>query len=549
MTFFNECGVNGEPPTNSGIKGYTPDFSIPWISEGGFGNAMLINNTIISTGNIYALDSDGNSIKEHPFFMGYASYSDGLIYSYNPNNNQILVLNPENWKVVHQSTYKLNDKYSSRMMAGGESRVVFSIFETYSFTGKTICVDAETGSVLWKMDIGDRWGSMKIFNGIVLTTIYKGDKYNGTDYYSAYNLSNGALIWEIPIPITFDLSMPEIIGNRLYFTASILTDGYHANVYCLEITTGKIIWHSEFSNTRITSKPMIKDGKIIVVDYHGKVFCLSLADGNVLWSSLKDSDGGMGLYNPTVGFLGNYIVAGGDGINILDMNGTPVWYYKTGGLIKSPILSNGTAVFASNDNYLFAVKKGKSLNSDTFISGGDFSMWNLIKYDEEYANLSVRIDIHNRNFNFTKGDYFNKVNIWVENNGSKYLALDEYFNLSHNGLTEIAFSWNFSVGEYKFEVEVLPLNYTDQNITNNHYNFSEYVRQEEPPKQEWGWDISPGLCILSTIWPICLIGLIPIVLILTVIYIISKIERKKKKRTKKIKNKSRKRLIVDREDA
>ncbi len=127
-------------------------------------------------------------------------------------------------------------------------------------------------------------------------------------------------------------SSPAVIGNRLFIgcaEASIFSSG--GRVYCLDTTTGNLIWDYETPRP-IFSSPVVADGKVYIgeglhTDMDAHLYCLAAADGTFLWSLPTNSHVES---SPCVVDGKLFVGAGDDGIYAIDADtGDTIWQHVT----------------------------------------------------------------------------------------------------------------------------------------------------------------------------------------------------------------------------
>lgn len=123
-------------------------------------------------------------------------------------------------------------------------------------------------------------------------------------------------------------SGPAVVGNRVYVTDYLRTDGKSTNnpggrdrlsgkerILCLNAADGKLLWKYEYdcpyhisyaSGPRCT--PTVHDGKVYTLGAEGNLLCLDAEKGTVLWS--KELKKEYKVETPIWGFCGHPLVDG-----------------------------------------------------------------------------------------------------------------------------------------------------------------------------------------------------------------------------------------------
>ena len=113
-----------------------------------------------------------------------------------------------------------------------------------------------------------------------------------------------------------------IVGNLAYTMGNQKdTD----SVYCLDSTTGKVIWQYDYSSPLNAQNfeggpcttPTVEGGLVYTLSRQGQLFCLNAGTGKVVWS--KDFQKDFGARAPKWGYTGSPLVSGK--MLILDVGG------------------------------------------------------------------------------------------------------------------------------------------------------------------------------------------------------------------------------------
>jgi outer membrane protein assembly factor BamB len=159
-------------------------------------------------------------------------------------------------------------------------------------------------------------------------------------------------------PIGPGYSGPAIIGDRVYITERVtekplLKDGFAKTAMagsertsCLDLKTGALIWKHEYDcpyvkisyPTGPRTTPTVQDGKVWTLGTMGHLFCLEASTGKVIWSkNLKDeykSDPPIWGHSAHLLVDGNKLItlAGGDGSAVVALEkdtGKEIWHALT----------------------------------------------------------------------------------------------------------------------------------------------------------------------------------------------------------------------------
>lgn len=167
-------------------------------------------------------------------------------------------------------------------------------------------------------------------------------------YEFLVNSTAGQKLWDYPAGGS---SVPTVAGDLLYFTSG-------NSVYCVEKSSGRLIWDYDTSNYISNKSPLVVNGRVYVANYYN-LFCLDALNGGKIWDV---SIGGENCYSSPAYANGRiYIARRYDQdsqhfgrIYCLDAEtGLQKWDYETSGYIYgSPTIADGMlfigAEFISN---------------------------------------------------------------------------------------------------------------------------------------------------------------------------------------------------------
>ncbi|MEM3413795.1 MAG: PQQ-binding-like beta-propeller repeat protein, partial [Thermoplasmata archaeon] len=459
---------------------YTTDFSIEWYVERFWNHKghlpfLMHDKIYIPAEHLYALDINNREVQSFNIALSRCiSFSEGLIYGVDTNEWSIVCFNPTTNSIVWKYLRKNSMPFE---IASGEQRVIVSYFHD----GKIVCLNAVDGKAVWELNYHG-YGVPGIKEGVVYISARE-DTENGYSkwYFGAFSLQDGRLIWLKQLPYRIcDISCPTIIDEGIILTISTYGDNpfYQSHVLFLNKSNGEIRWKTMLSGTRITSSPILRKERIFVVDYSGSVFAVSLVNGSIAWSSAIDTFCGEGPSMPNIGLLGNYVISGGNYINIFDYDGTLVWRYRPGGLVLDPILWNASSAFVVCSEYVLSIKQASSDKQDVFICKGDLKCSTIL--GDQNITRSLELYIHNMNFNHSITNYTIQVVVWIKNENRKSLVFNDFINLSEDGLNIVSFYLNLTNGTYTFNCKVTPINFNDTIQFNNEVIVDIPLHEEEP---------------------------------------------------------------------
>lgn len=233
-------------------------------------------------------------------------------------DNTLTALDADDGSVL----WKNQTDFEATTLVGGaapaystENDVIIAAFSN----GELQAFKASTGTPLWTdlLISHKRTNSLSEITAIKANPVIDGDKVFAVGYNSvltAIDLRSGQRIWEREMGST---SQPWIAGNYLY----VLTNDF--DLLAINKLNGKIIWNTAIprgdddddKNGIFASGPILADNRLIVATSNGYIFSVSPYTGEIL----------------------SYVSAD-DGINI------------------SPIMTDGIAIFTTNDAEMIAYK-------------------------------------------------------------------------------------------------------------------------------------------------------------------------------------------------
>jgi outer membrane protein assembly factor BamB len=172
-----------------------------------------------------------------------------------------------------------------------------------------------------------------------------------------YNFSKDTLIWkkeDLTVSRSSNVLPPIIYKERIYFAGS-------KNIYCLDLTTGNEIWHSNPSPTYsgyYTSHYKIINDKLIVNDDEWNLMALNPSNGEKIW---QVSDVGN---SNTLEHYDNYLFTGSNDLNVINL--------QTGKLIEK--YQSPNKVFNSDASFYSEGIAVDPENKRIFVSDGYFLM-------------------------------------------------------------------------------------------------------------------------------------------------------------------------------
>ena len=281
-----------------------------------------LNGPCIAYGNFYhriggTLYCIGDNTEPWPRFGGRLGNHGVAVGQYAPSD-----LSSPKW------TYETEGPVTGSATAA-DGKVFFG-----SYDQNIYCLDAKTGSFVWKFPIGYRVASTP--------TVVDGVVYTGADDGTVYaiNANTGTQIWErsagglqaatLFASMVQKRSSPTVANNRLYVGAM---DG---NFYCLDTTDGSVEWTYPISDiaSGVGGTPVVSEGVVYIASGDGRLYAFDTAAETLKWNTTLTTATRYMTGTPTVlehlGMVVSYAHAGGffmgqrmEGHNITD--GSLLW--------------------------------------------------------------------------------------------------------------------------------------------------------------------------------------------------------------------------------
>ena len=260
-----------------------------------------------------------------------------------------------------------------------------------------------TGNLLWKADVGC------FINGgasIARGRVYVANRIGGSGTLGLYclNETTGEIIWYNPIGGFGGVSTPVISGDRLF------VGSYTGDLYCVNALDGGTVWNRTIEPNPawygVGSCPLVYEDTVFVnTASDGALFAFDF-DGNELWSITTGSyaGGAAAYYLSPAAYDGKVFFGGvGPALYCVDIaTHDEVWNFSTSGTISTtPAISGGMVFFATDE-------PGKRLHS-LYLNGSE--AWNT----SMHCRLSSPAVSHGRVY---IGDLDKHLNCLDSGNGS-----------------------------------------------------------------------------------------------------------------------------------
>jgi len=143
----------------------------------------------------------------------------------------------------------------------------------------------------------------------------------------------------------------------------------HKTLYCIDASTGDIIFdfYCEFSN--IYSAPAFNDDRIFFGSFLGVIYCLNASDGSEIWTF---DAGGNIITSPALYDDKLYFGTIGDEMICIDTDGNEIWRFTTptGNYAFDPAVENDKVYFGSTDKNVYCLDANNGNLIWNYLTGG-----------------------------------------------------------------------------------------------------------------------------------------------------------------------------------
>ncbi len=246
------------------------------------------------------------------------------------------------------------------------------------------------------------WSLLLIVPSVAQTSWprYRGDNVNSGYSKSAAPLTTPKLKWEIS---GMHSQNAPIISNGMVFLRSI-----HNRMAAYNLQNGACVWDVPLLDDGLLSEPTVGEGKLVVGDWDGKVYALNIENGSIAWKfdtqmdQVTNSpiiDGGRVYFGAE---RDAYSKDGQGIIYALDIaTGKLIWQFNDAinRICNSPLLTDNKLVFA-DDQYLYSLDKNtgqKLWKSERFSATGHHPHVPILVGNDiylDYGNKSIaKVDL------------------------------------------------------------------------------------------------------------------------------------------------------------
>jgi len=193
--------------------------------------------------------------------------------------------------------------------------------------GTAYALDADTGKLIWKRDVGRLNASSPAYHKgrLYIVNLVPG-------HIVKLNAQTGKIIWKRSLPGRAE-SSPLVLGRTVYFGCE---NGY---LYALSTGRGNIRWATQLGGP-VKSAPAFRDGVLYVGDYGGYMNAVDAGNGHLIWQSgsLGPGFGGTGEFYSTPAVAFGRVYAGNNDGRVYSYDqsdGALAWTHSTGGYVYS----------------------------------------------------------------------------------------------------------------------------------------------------------------------------------------------------------------------
>ncbi|MEA1944884.1 MAG: PQQ-binding-like beta-propeller repeat protein, partial [Euryarchaeota archaeon] len=156
----------------------------------------------------------------------------------------------------------------------------------------------------------------------------------------------------------------SVVDDRVYVSNCPDMDFGHSEIlglYCLNNSTGEILWRNPLGGMGGRSTPAISGDRIFVGSCVGDLYCVNASDGETIWHETIETNPAWWMTGDSPLVYGDKVFINGfsDGsLHAFDFGGNNLWNITTGSTIgwwTSPAAFGGRIFFAGGDPALYCV--------------------------------------------------------------------------------------------------------------------------------------------------------------------------------------------------
>ena len=225
----------------------------------------------------------------------------------------------------------------------------------------------------------------------------------------AFDLVKKKLDWKKNIILSNDKG--HNIGGGLAVDENFLFIGSpYAEIFCLEINTGKIVWKNS-TVTPVRATPTLVDNKVIVLTLDNRTLVFEKENGSVIWEHQGIQNTTSIIGEPKIAVDGNLVLvpySNGDIFALNLINGRELWKQTSVNIEKSetsnsfsdinanPVILKSITIIASTSGKVFAMnKKNGNLVWEQYLNTTQTPLVNgnnifIIHNNKELLNLDLK---------------------------------------------------------------------------------------------------------------------------------------------------------------
>ncbi|MCD6288144.1 MAG: PQQ-binding-like beta-propeller repeat protein [Candidatus Hydrogenedentes bacterium] len=219
---------------------------------------------------------------------------------------------------------------------GKSGSVVFVISQD---DGILICIDADSGSILWQSEGVERCdGSASVGTDSVVF----GSCAAALHVFSPLD---GSKRFDIEIDADSQVAGGvALVGNEAF------SGSRSGKVIRADTSAGKLVWVNKDCNTEVFTTPAVAADLIVVAASDGTIMALDRSSGKQKWTFQTDGEPG----SPVIA-RDKVVVSSGGTLYLLNANdGTKIWSYNVSDEISSPAVFNGMIVVGTDEGIVAA---------------------------------------------------------------------------------------------------------------------------------------------------------------------------------------------------
>ena len=276
--------------------------------------------------------------------------------------------------------------------------------------GLYVCLDAETGKLIWKRKLASLNASSPAYEDGVLYSVSL-----SPNQALAIRARDGKTIWKKSLDDRAE-SSPLVIRGRVYFG----DEG--GQLYALDGKDGSTIWQTGLGGS-VKAAPAFDEGTIFVGDYGGNMNAVRASDGKIEWQTadLGTGLGGSGRIYSTAAVAFGRVYAGDVDNRVYSYeedSGEIAWSFSADNYVYSGIAAADTGstppavYFGSHDRNAYALdaKTGKEIwraSAGGQISGPATIVGDVLYLSTFSGNATIGFDLGSgrRVFSYDDGEY------------------------------------------------------------------------------------------------------------------------------------------------